>query len=237
MVFSKTLVKFNVPVDNSIVNFAKKIYETAYVDYKSLKETDVYVQVMQSCVFFKVLYENFDAKCKNDEMNIKLFEWSDFDFKYIVIHAAKENYPVIFDELSKIKSIFAEFVAEAFEPPMDIEKMVYVVSEAFNQLELKLARCQDAFVILRSSLDILKNNYKEYYKECISTGNNLSFLDAYKRAITNNPALQNRRKKSATLQAQFNNILRLLNDTYLQHMHNVDPKTKEIINVLLQKAK
>lgn len=236
LAFSKLLVVHRVPIDDSLVNFALLLHRQYFKSYDALKESDAYIQIMRTCVTFKDLFEKFEIKCINDEVNIQIFAWSDFDFKSIMIYVDDPvNRNALFDELKTIKNVLDTFVFEAFEPSVNISKVVKLVNEAFDNMEKKLDRCRDAFAILRSSLGILEDNYEAYYKEAILTGNSMSFLESFKRAIANNPVLQKRRKK-CNLQMQFNMILNLLDTSIIQNMDKLNPEIKAVISSLLKQS-
>lgn len=237
--FSKTLVTYNVPIDDSLVNFALLLHQQKYDTYESIKQSTVYLQIMETCVLFKNIFDNFELKSKSDEIIIPVFSWSEsFNFKHIYMYAEPKdegikNIEILLREINDVLKIFVE---EAFEPAINIKKLTTLVNEAFDVMQLKLPRCEEAFKILRSSLLILEKNYKDYHKESVLTGNTMSFITSYETAISNNPDLITTRKSKAVLQMQFKKILGMLNDSLLQKMNNVNPELKQIISVLLDQS-
>jgi len=237
--FSKTLVTYKIPIDNSIVNFALLLHEQKYDSYDSIKQSAVYLQIMQTCVLFKNIFDNFESKSKSDEINIPVFAWSEaFDFKHIYMYASPKNEGIhdIESILREIHVVLKTFVEEAFQPTIDITKLTELVNEAFDVMQKKLTRCEEAFRILRSSLVILEENYADYHKESVITGNPMSFITSYEMAIANNPELTKSKKSKVVLQMQFKKILGMLNDSLLQKMNNLNPELKQMISVLLDQS-
>lgn len=236
--FSKSLVKYKIPIDDSLVKFAVVLTEQKFESYDALKQSDVYLNIMQTCVLFKQLFTGFETKSTSDEINIAVFHWSTFNFKHIYMYAepSAEGIRALESILTEIRDVLKCFIDEAFKPSIDITKLTRLVNEAFDVMEKKLSRCEEAFDILRSSLKILEDNYETYHKESVLTGNPIAFITSYEQAIAANPKLTTNRKKKIVLQMQFKKILGMLNDSLLQKMNNVNPEIKNIISTLLNQV-
>jgi hypothetical protein len=233
--FGLELCKHNVPIDDSIIKFACRATNKEFADYCEFKDSDVYLSIMQTCVLFKQLFENFDIKCQNDEMDIRLFSFSIFDFKSIIVCVEdREAKALLFDKVRAINDVCVEFTNEAFEPPFDVDKMGELFNRAICMIENKIDRCQDAFYILKRSASKFKENYKTYYKETAQTGNQLLVIKSFISDISNDPEITKTHKKKAQLSWQFKKILMFLQDNYLKNVKDVNPMVNNLLKMALK---
>lgn len=233
--FGTELCKNNVPMDGSIIAFARRATSQEFKDYVEFKDSDVYLLVMQTCVLFKELFENFEIKCRNDQTDIRLFPFSIFDFKSIFACVEdRDARAVILDKLRAINAVCLEFTNEAFEPPFDIEKMGALFEKAISTIESRIDRCQDAFYILKKSASKFKDNYRCYYKETAQTGNQLLVIKSFISDISSDPEITKTHKKKAQLSWQFKKILLFLQDNYINNMKDANPMVNNLLKMALK---
>jgi len=107
----------------------------------------------------------------NNTKDLQIFPFCDFDIKYIYVYgnidATAKKYVLIF--LSMLLKSTKEIFDVITSPDVDIDKLSKVVVDVIASTKKMLPRCGKAFAKLESSMDLLKNNFTEYYKDFVST--------------------------------------------------------------------
>lgn len=232
-IFYGLLRHYKLPVDEDMIKFAYDLKYLQISSYKSVRDSNYYILIMQTCVLFRDLYKRYDEICGNDEMFVKIFAFSEFDFKSIFTHVDDRR---ITDELlrhvDKLHDICNIFVDEAFDPPISIDKMSHAIMTALSVLRKRFQRCDRAFDLLQRSAEKLKDNYSTYYKESIQCGNPMMILQSFVTDIANDPDISSRRNQ-LLVQMQFKKILNYLKDNYLQHAQHLNPNASKLLNLAL----
>ena len=173
----KDLVKHDIP-DQKLIHY-----------YKMLKEH----KVVKDCVYMcKILirYKKYiedndnlsDSFIKSSKMHdFLIFPFCNFDIKTIYTHIK------IDESISKYLLIFLNMLYktsyEIFEiitsPDIDISKFSDIIIQSIQQAKKMIPRAGKAFRKIEESVELLKNNFQNYYKDFISTKNPTIILENF----------------------------------------------------------
>ena len=147
--------------------------------YRTCKEHKISKDCISMCrklIKFKKNLEDIenlsDDFIKSPKLkDLQLFTFCNFDIKYIYVYGniddSAKKYILIF--LSMILKSTKEIFDVITSPDVDIDKISKIVVDVISSTKKMLPRCGKAFSKLESSMDLLKNNFSEYYKDFVST--------------------------------------------------------------------
>lgn len=147
--------------------------------YQQSKENKVVKDCIAMCrrlIKFKKNIEDIDNLSgdflkSSKTKDLQLFTFCDFDIKYLYVYAGVDDstkkYILLF--LSMVLKSSKELFEIVTSPDIDIDKISKVVVDVIKSTKKMLPRCSKAFSKLESSMDLLKNNFSEYYKDFVST--------------------------------------------------------------------
>lgn len=147
--------------------------------YRACKEHKVSKDCISMCrklIKFKKNLEDIenlsDDFIKSPKLkDLQLFTFCNFDIKYMYIYGnideSAKKYILIF--LSMILKSTKEIFDVITSPDVDIDKISKIVVDVIASTKKMLPRCSKAFSKLESSMDLLKENFAEYYKDFVST--------------------------------------------------------------------
>jgi predicted translin family RNA/ssDNA-binding protein len=147
--------------------------------YRACKEHKVSKDCISMCrklIKFKKNLEDIenlsDDFIKSPKLkDLQLFTFCNFDIKYMYVYGniddSAKKYILIF--LSMILKSTKEIFDVITSPDVDIDKISKIVVDVIASTKKMLPRCSKAFSKLESSMDLLKDNFAEYYKDFVST--------------------------------------------------------------------
>ena len=220
-------------VPNNISEFASTLHALKFTNYKALKESEAYAQVMHTCVSLKrTATTSFDTLAYNDELVIEPFTFSNFNLKHVFMFINDKHKQEAIVE--HIKKIYADtcsiFIAEVFEPPVNIAKMSDIVFNAIKVLRVRIKNCNRAFSVIQTSVKQFETNYATYYKESVISGNNMGVVRSFISDLMSSPEVKES-KHPALLIREFRTILKYLTDNYIDSLKK-DPKTSKMLDLL-----
>ncbi len=154
--------------------------------YQSSKEHKVVKDCIGMCrrvIRYKKYLDDIDniddGFLKSSNMaDLKLFTFCDFDIKYLYVYGnvdeSVKRYIVVF--LSMMLKSTKEIFDIITSPDVDINKVSKIVIDVIASTKKLLPRCSKAFDKIEQSLDLLKNNFSEYYKDFVSTKDQSSII-------------------------------------------------------------
>lgn len=231
--FDAVLRKHNVTVDASILNFCEILSKLAFTDYNALKNSTVYLQIMQTCLALKRIFKSeIETLAYGDNLIIEPFTFSTFNLKHVFMYV--DDTKIAHSIAQQLKKIYTDtcniFIEEVFEPPIDASKMGKVINDALKILRTKIPKCDQAFDIIQRAVSQFESNYTTYYKESVVTGNNMGVMRSFISDIMESPEVK-ASKRRASLMLQFRTILKYLNDNYIDTLKK-DPKTHTLISLV-----
>lgn len=200
--------------------------------YKYITESPIYSQIIRSCVLIKNIYENIEGIKKDDDQFIKLFEFSDFSIKSIFSlddKVLENNFLII---LKKMYNVVFKISEEIFKPDIDIKKLSEFIKLSITTLRTKVSRCDRAFNIIENSVDLLDNNFKDYFREAKINGNDSGIIFYFLNDLSKSENIKKYRS-SATLTRQFRTIMKYLYDANQQVFKN-RPQIDTIVKTTLK---
>lgn len=103
--------------------------------------------------------------------DLLIFPFCDFDVKFLYVYGniddSVKKYILIF--LSVLLKSTKEIYEVITSPDIDIDKVSKIVVDVIGSTKKMLPRCGKAFAKLESSMDLLKRNFADYYKDFLST--------------------------------------------------------------------
>lgn len=172
------------------------------------------------------LRENFIINADGDFLTI--FQFCSFDFKQIFlspkINADLKKYILLF-----LHIVYKEVIAVVniiTSPDIDIEKFAVILIERLEDFKKQIPRCDLAFKKISESVDLLKNNFGQYYKDFIVSRDNPSIMiEHFIMDVSNNCG------SNIKLIAQFREIMRFIGKNMNQNKVN-DPRMKKMFDLL-----
>lgn len=133
--------------------------------------------------------------------------------KYIlhILHVVYSNTHIIYDQISS--------------PDIDINEFSKVLIDAVKFMKTQVPRCNEAFKKIEDSIDLLKTNFRGYFKESVETANPSVILENFVSDVARKGG------PSARITAQFNKIVRHLKNTARQN-NKKDPNIKKLFGML-----
>ena len=170
------------------------------------------------------LSNNFIVKADGDFL--KLFNFSCLDFKQLYYHElmTPELSQYLLKVLYLVYSRSVNIVREITSPDIDVEKFSELLVRNIDEIRKHIPRCDKAFDKIKQSVELLKNNFAEYYKDFISSQNPGIIIEHFVFDVA-----QNSEADMATTM-QFKEIIKF----YREHMQSSvkDPKIKKIFKMV-----
>jgi len=144
-------------------------------DHKVIKDA---IHICKNLIIYKKFIENnedmsdsFIRSSKNRE--IKIFPNCDFDIKYIYsfskIDESIKKYMLIF--LNMLYNTTYDIYQVITSPDVDISKFSEIIVSSIAKAKKMVPRAGKAFKKIEESVELLQNNFGDYYKDFISTKN------------------------------------------------------------------
>lgn len=176
------IVSFALEVKNAVLPEDIKIDEkSVHTEYKKFKDGEMTRKLCVVCGNLKPYYVYIADKNNPDDkfivrepgVSFAPFFFSDFDLKIIwstddVSQAVKKYIlgilRVIYEETFAIYDITTS-------PDIDTAEFAAVLLRNIGMLRKKIPRCDDAFNRIEKSLEMLKGNFKSYYRDFVASKN------------------------------------------------------------------
>ena len=89
-------------------------------------------------------------------------------------------------------------------PDIDVNEFVDVIMSNLGEVKKHIPRCNEAFKKIEDSVFLLKDNFSDYYKDFMSTGNQMIIMENFVLDVSKST------KADAKTTRQFREIIRLL---------------------------
>lgn len=157
--------------------------------YKILKEHKIVkdcIHICKNLIIYKKYIDNNDnlsdtfiKSSKTHELII--FPFCSFDIKMVYTHAKVDEsvskYILIF--LNMLYKTTYEIYEIITSPDIDISKFSDIIIQSIQQAKKMIPRAGRAFKKIEESVELLKNNFQNYYKDFISTKNPSIILENF----------------------------------------------------------
>lgn len=156
--------------DENIIKFYKSIKE-----HKVIKDC---IHICKNLIIYKKYIENNDNLSDNfikssKTHELKIFSFCNFDIKYIYtitkVDESIKKYILIF--LNMLYNTTFDIYQIITSPDIDISKFSDIIVQSIQQARKMIPRANKAFKKIEESVELLKNNFQNYYKDFITTKN------------------------------------------------------------------
>ncbi len=148
------------------------------VFYKQCKEKKVVADCIGICRNLNKYKKFLTEGTQSDEFlkspstkDLILFPFCDFDVKFFYVYGNVDDsvrkYIMVF--LSVMLKSTKEIYEVITSPDIDIDKVSRVVVDVIASTKKMLPRCSKAFAKLESSMELLKKNFSDYYKDFLTS--------------------------------------------------------------------
>lgn len=173
----KTLVSEDIP-DDKLVRY-----------YKYLKEHKIIKDCIHICKNLIIYKKYIDDNDNLSDVFIKsskthdliIFPFCNFDIKMIYTHSkideSVSKYILIF--LNMLYKTTFEIYEIITSPDIDISKFSDIIIQSIQQAKKMIPRANRAFKKIEQSVELLKNNFQNYYKDFVSTKNPTIILENF----------------------------------------------------------
>jgi len=205
--------------------------------YESAKKSELIKKFIITCNNL-IPYKKFlDVKAVNYKFvdAIPGAEWSPLPFtslniKQIFAHLTPAEKIFIITVLSKTLEFSLSLFNEVNSPDIDVDKIVQVMSNNIDRL-IKipaLQRCRNAIACIKASMNLLRDNFSEYYKDYLATNDQTIILQNFIADVA---------KQQSTSDIRIIHEFRTIIDYFKKQSNQVkDKRTKDLVNQLSQVA-
>jgi hypothetical protein len=164
--------------------------------------------------------------------DLQVFPFCDFDIKYLYVYSnvdeSVKKYILVF--LSMLLKTTKEIYDVITSPDIDIDKISQVVVDVISSTKKMLPRCSKAFSRLESSMDLLKKNFTEYYKDFVSSKDQSTFITNFIADCTKEEAERTDGSSDIELTRQFMEITNFFRKQSAGKIK--DPAIAQLLDVL-----
>lgn len=90
------------------------------------------------------------------------------------LSSSEKQFILIF--VSKLYEISYNLYETLSSPDIDIEQFVYIVITSVDEIKKHIPRCDEAINKIKESVELLKSNFGDYYKDFVASNNNSSII-------------------------------------------------------------
>lgn len=223
---------------DEFLKFASEIEPLQTQDYKCLKDNNVIRRVILVCSEIVVYSHYLVPSDLNDRwvhshpgLVFVPFKFTKMDVKHIWNNA---------DTTSPIKKYCLQTISLLFNqcndiyrivssPDIDVKKFSKIIVESIEKVKgiPKLSRCKEAFDKIKESVELLENNFDEYYRDMVDSENPNTIIENFIVDVSKGQNM------NISLMKQFRTIINFYKEQSAGKIK--DPKTKKIFDTLQQK--
>lgn len=147
-------------------------------------------------------------------MDLKLIWYSDIEPK------GKKFILTILQHTFKISYEIYDII---YSPDIDISEFSDILISTISKLRSQIPRCDKAFDVIENSVNMLKNNFKDYFRESVETENPSSILQSFIIDVGNT------QKANPVVVGQFRKITAFMKRNAA---NSTDPNVKKLFKML-----
>jgi hypothetical protein len=163
----------------------------------------------------------------SDGDTLELFPFSNLNFKSMMnsdrMTPELRQYTLYWLHLVYVKCL--TIADDITSPPIDIEKFSNLMVENIAQLDAQIPRCREAFAMIKNSVGMMKDNFKGYYKDFLSTGTPSIIVEHFLVDVAQGT------KSNPKASFQFRQIWKFYS-TRMQAQNIKDPRVKKMLSML-----
>lgn len=209
-------------------------------EYKQLKENPYLKRLIVLCGNLKNHSKNFNdldnlkTNFVNQEAGLSfyIFDFSSLDLKQLWFLTENKLFvrKYILTILYHLYRNLFDLYKCITSPDVDIEKFTIVLMSSIEELKKqpKLNRCRNAFNKIEQSVDLLRNNFDQYYRDSIASQNMAMIMENFISDVSKQEG------NSPVLIREFRVIVSYMHEVSQKSGKNKDPNIKKIFNMLGQ---
>lgn len=209
--------------------------------YKEITRNNTIKLLLITCQKLRVFVKNLEniekLSCTfiNSEpgITLELFAFTKLNFKTIV---NSENMGV--DDKKYVLIILSMICSKTYDiynlvtsPDVDIEKFSNIIIASIQEAKKSIPRCEKAFKKIAQSVDLLKSNFNNYYKDFIESESPSIIIENFVMDISKNL------DSDMETTRQFKKIVMFYQKRYNSAGKNKDPRLKEMFSSIQDKFK
>jgi hypothetical protein len=212
-----------------------------FSELKKVNCINVFIIICNNLNKYKV-FLNFDVKQPIPENSLNFIKRLVGDEFYPLNEITNVNFCKVYnmDNIPNIKTLVVLTLSQLYtftkhiysyimSPDIDIERFSSIMVEHIAQARATIPRCKEAFDAIESSMNLLNDNFDNYYKDFVTTKNPASIMEGYILDICESKAASNGRiisqfrriidhfRKASRYNAQspqINSLLRSMENKY-----------------------
>lgn len=187
----------------------KKEFSNVYTKIKNCNIINIIIVTCKNLLSYKKFIEDKEKLSdlfltkSSGNLIAPLPEFNELNFKKIynddALDTNDKNFILIF--LSKLYEISYNVYESLSEPDVDVNEFVIIILNSIDTVKKHIPRCNEAFDKIVESVDLLKVNFGDYYKDFIASNNPAIIMEHFVLDVAKNT------KPSPTLTAQFRRII------------------------------
>ena len=236
-------IKANVIFEDSKVEETEELYKDVSqhdinILYKSLKESNQVKSLVILCGTLKKYTKNIGDKDHLTDTFInaepgtefELFSFTSLDFKKLWVHSNMKKIikTYILSILNKLLEETVKIYKVITSPDVDIDKFTEILMTNISQLKTQpgLHRCKNAFRRIEESVDLLKTNFGDYYRDSVSCDNPNIIMESFIVDVSKKGSHDPR------ILREFRIIIMHMQKLSNSNGRGKDPKVKKLFSIL-----
>lgn len=212
-------------------------------DYNIFKKSDIINTYMTICGNLKPYESNLKPATSDNNNNgnvgkfIEQMQGSEFipfniitRFNFIPLFINPETHENVKKYLMKILQKVYELTHRIYShmitPDIDVNEFAEIIRDSITDVRKKIPRCNRAFNKIEESMDLLKSNFNDYYKDFAVTKNPSSIITQFVKDVSE------KTKGDAKLAFEFSRIVAYYNKLSEQNGTAQDPQVKGLFTKL-----
>jgi hypothetical protein len=241
---SRVVIDIKVDLQNKTQDMQDKFHE-AFKEFKKSKQVLDIIQLCDNIAPYKsdILKQDLGFIINSPKTSFCIFPFSELDLKnFLIIDSMKFRkigaipqsplYKLIANILEKLFTFSYEIYKLISSPDINIDELTDVLELSMGDLRKRpeLSQCGDAFNEIKKSMHLLKDNFGEYYKDFLQTGNSTIIMENFVLDVSKK--LTNEKKAGPKLGLQFRKIVKYYKNISEKMGGPQDPKIKKLFSVL-----
>jgi hypothetical protein len=154
-------------------------------------------------------------------------DFSELNFKRIYnddsLSANDKSFVLMF--ISKLYEVSYNVYETLSDPDVDVNEFVFIILNSIDSVKKHIPRCNDAFDKIIESVDVLKSNFNDYYKDFIASSNPAIIMEHFVLDVAKNT------KPTPKLTAQFRKIITHYRDVASKNS-SMDPRLQTLFKTV-----
>ncbi len=222
----KYVLKTNLNLDNKTQQQQDEFHQ----DYLTFKKCNLVTYSIQICNELQP-YKNELSGVNyiiNSPTEMRIFPFSKLDLRNLMVDSEQRIRSIFATALEKLFTFGHEVYKIITSPDIDLDELVDMLSKSMESLEKqpRLSRCKMAFAKLKKSIGMLKENFGNYYKDYLQTGNSAIIMEHFVLDVSKDT------KASPELAMQFKTIGNYYKEMSAHNGTSNDPRFKKLYSAL-----